>query len=281
MKSKKLFLVLFSLVALLLNFSSARAADEAVFGPKDCEIGSWHLYFSRDLFHLDAPGNGVIVVKKETSGADFSGGFLFFNWRLIPLRDFLRGEEEIVYKDVTLRSKNRLTVFLRGSPGTSVSIEVRRLDSPVPLPEITFTAEPMALVPGESATLAWETAYADIVVLDHGIGDVPPAGTLSVTPEETTTYVLAAIGPGGSSTATVTVSIDPLPPSLEVGIVPESIYEGEAAVLTWAAENADSCAIEPDIGVVNPEGSVTVHPVETTTYTVVASGPGGMDTAEA
>lgn len=270
-------LVVFLLSVFVL---SARANDVSVFGPKDCDIGYWHLHFSRSTFGIDEPGDGVIVIKKNTPEADLAGGFLFFNWRLIPLRNFLRGDDLIVYKDTRLKAVNRLTVLLRGDPGASVSVEVRKLDTPVPLPEISFIAEPMALTPGESATLTWETQYADLVILDHDIGEVPISGSYSVMPEETTTYVLAAIGPGGSTTESVTVRIDPLPPSVEITTTPESIQAGETALLNWAATNADTCAIEPDIGVVGLSGSMSVSPSETTTYAVVATGPGGMDTAE-
>ena len=280
MKTRKVSVPILVVFLLSVFLSSARANEVSVFGPKDCDIGYWHLHFSRSTFGIDEPGDGVIVIKKNTPDADLAGGFLFFNWRLIPLRNFLRGDDLIVYKDTRLRAVNRLTVLLRGDPGASVSVEVRKLDTPVPLPEITFIAEPMALTPGESATLTWETQYADLVILDHDIGEVPISGSSSVTPEETTTYVLAAIGPGGSTTESVTVRIDPLPPSVEITTTPASIHAGETALLNWVATNADTCAIEPDIGVVGLSGSMPVSPSETTTYAVVATGPGGMDTAE-
>lgn len=278
--SRSLSIPLFFAVVWSISLTSVGASDYSVFGPKDCAIGDWHLYFSRHVFTVDESGDGLIVVRKNTPDRIIDGGFLFFNWRLIPLRNFLSGENLIAYRDTQLRARNRLAVLLRGDPGASVSIEIRKLDTPVPLPEITLLADPMSLVPGESAMVSWETAYADIAILDHDIGEVPLSGSILVTPEADTTYVLAAIGPGGSTTDSVTIAVAPSPPTADISVVPPSIYAGETATLAWASSNADTCAIEPDIGVVPLEGSVEITPAETTTYTIIATGSGGMATAE-
>jgi peptidoglycan-associated lipoprotein len=52
------------------------------------------------------------------------------------------------------------------------------------------------------------------VAISNGLGTVPPTGTQRITPQQTTSYVLTASGPGGdaSRTATVTVSAPAPPP---------------------------------------------------------------------
>jgi len=275
---KKALCLVSVLVALWAVVPMVHAESETVFGPSDFEIGSWHIHFSRHTIHVDDPGDGLIVITKNTPDEEINGGFLFFNRRLVPLRTFLAGDDLIVYKDVRLRSTNRLTVFLRGTPQASVSIEIRKVDSPIPSPEVSFSADPLSVLPGDASTLTWETTYADLVSIDNDIGSVSPSGSTEVVPQETTTYVLAAIGPGGTTTASVTVSVSQLPPEVEITADPETIYEGESAVLSWTSSNVDSCVIEPDIGVVDPEGWVTVWPTETTTYAIAATGPGGTAT---
>jgi len=276
--SRKLLCFLSVIVALSTITPLVRAEDQTVFGPSDFEIGSWHVHFSRHTFHVDDPGTGYIVITKNTPDMEIRGGFLFFNRRFIPLRQFLVGDDIIVYKDRALKSTNRLTVFLRGTPGASVTIEVRRSDSPVPPPEVTFSADPMSITLGDSSTLTWQTTYADIVIIDHDIGEVSASGSEVVTPQETTTYILAAIGPGGSTTESVTVTVTTLPPTVEIEADPETIHVGESATLSWSSTNAESCVIEPDVGVVDLEGWITVTPIETTTYTIAATGPGGTAT---
>jgi len=276
--SRKLLCFLSVLVALSTITPLVHAEDQTVFGPSDFEIGSLHVHFSRHTFHVDDPGNGYIVITKNTPDMEIRGGFLFFNRRFIPLRQFLIGDDIIVYKDRALKSTNRLTVFLRGTPGASVTIEVRGSDSPVPPPEVTFSADPMSITLGDSSTLTWQTTYADIVIIDHDIGEVSASGSEVVTPQETTTYILAAIGPGGSTTVSVTVTVTTFPPTVEIEADPETIHVGESATLSWSSTNAESCVIEPDVGVVELEGWITVTPTETTTYTIAATGPGGTAT---
>ncbi|MBN1843574.1 MAG: hypothetical protein JW883_15005 [Deltaproteobacteria bacterium] len=120
--SRKLLCFLSVIIALSTITPLVHAEDQTVFGPSDFEIGSWHVHFSRHTFHLDDPGNGYIVITKNTPDMEIRGGFLFFNRRFIPLRQFLVGDDIIVYKDRALKSTNRLTVFLRGTPGASVTI---------------------------------------------------------------------------------------------------------------------------------------------------------------
>ena len=62
---------------------------------------------------------------------------------------------------------------------------------------------------------------------------------------------------------------------------PETIQTGESSTLSWTTENAESAIIAPDVGEVPVNGSTTVSPAETTTYTITVTGPGGTVTEEA
>jgi hypothetical protein len=68
-------------------------------------------------------------------------------------------------------------------------------------------------------------------------------------------------------------------PTVTIKSDPETICVGESSLLTWGSTNADSCVIEPDIGSVEVNGSITVSPTKTTTYTITASNP--VETATA
>jgi len=61
---------------------------------------------------------------------------------------------------------------------------------------------------------------------------------------------------------------------------PETIQAGESSTLTWSSTNADSAVIDQGVGTVATNGSVTVSPTETTTYTISVTGPGGTATAD-
>ncbi|MCX6677520.1 MAG: hypothetical protein NTU95_06200 [Methanothrix sp.] len=56
-----------------------------------------------------------------------------------------------------------------------------------------FLVEPQKVCKGSNATLQWKVVGASNVTIDHGIGEVPPAGVREVTGNESTTYNLTAI----------------------------------------------------------------------------------------
>ncbi len=64
-------------------------------------------------------------------------------------------------------------------------------------------------------------------------------------------------------------------PTVFIYAVPTAIKNGELAMLSWSSTDADSCTMQPGIGVVGREGSVPVSPSDTTDYTITATGPGG------
>ncbi len=103
-----LYLVVAIVVSVLI-IDQGVAGEQTVSGPEDFEIGSWHLNLSRRTFSVDEPGDGVIKIVKTTPDKEIRGGFLFLNWKLIPLRKFLRGDDIIIEKDVTLKGFNPTT----------------------------------------------------------------------------------------------------------------------------------------------------------------------------
>ena len=62
---------------------------------------------------------------------------------------------------------------------------------------------------------------------------------------------------------------------------PSTIERGQSSTLRWSASSATEASIEPGIGIVQPSGNRQVFPNATTTYTLLAKGPGGSATATA
>lgn len=67
----------------------------------------------------------------------------------------------------------------------------------------------------------------------------------------------------------------PVAPTDKLVISPETITSGQSATLTWTSENATRCDIQPGIGAVQTQGTMSVTPSENTTYTLVCNGEGG------
>ena len=148
-------------------------------------------------------------------------------------------------------------------------------------PTVTLSATPESIVRGEPALLSWTSSNVDSVVLDNGIGEAPPTGSLVVHPAETTVYTAAASNESGTATASVAITaVDP-PPEVSLSAEPSEIAEGESATLSWTSEYAETLTIEPGIGSVEQNGSVTLSPIQTSTYTITATGSGGDASSQA
>ena len=85
-------------------------------------------------------------------------------------------------------------------------------------PQIAFfQANPGTIISGQCTTLEWgAVTNATEVHIDQGIGGVATPGSQSVCPAATTTYLMTATGPGGTATASVTVTVQPGQPDLTV-----------------------------------------------------------------
>lgn len=144
-----------------------------------------------------------------------------------------------------------------------------------------FTGTPASIKSGGSSTLSWQVQNADEVEITS-LGKVnPQAGASQVSPTDTTTYRLTARNKSGELSESVTVTVDrPTIRIISFRAAPTSIKPGETANLVWETENADTVTIS-GIGNVQPTGTTSVSPRETTTYTLTATGKGGSVTATA
>jgi hypothetical protein len=67
----------------------------------------------------------------------------------------------------------------------------------------------------------------------------------------------------------------PASPKVALSASPASAQAGQPVTLTWSSTKATSLTLEPSVGGVTAQGSTTVTPSQSTTYTVTATGPGG------
>jgi peptidoglycan-associated lipoprotein len=64
-------------------------------------------------------------------------------------------------------------------------------------------------------------------------------------------------------------------PTVSLSADKTTINPGESAKLTWTSTDATNVSIAPEVGAVRAQGTTTVTPATSTTYTITASGPGG------
>jgi peptidoglycan-associated lipoprotein len=72
----------------------------------------------------------------------------------------------------------------------------------------------------------------------------------------------------------------PPAPTASISVNPNTIQAGQSASLTWETTNATDVSID-GIGAVQPNGSQSVSPSDSTTYHLVAKGSGGTQEATA
>jgi peptidoglycan-associated lipoprotein len=70
-------------------------------------------------------------------------------------------------------------------------------------------------------------------------------------------------------------------PTVTLSADPTSVNKGDSSTLSWTSTNATQLTIAPEVGTVTAEGSTKVTPLDSTTYTITASGPGGSANATA
>ena len=115
-------------------------------------------------------------------------------------------------------------------------------------PVCKLTAEPAAIDQGNSVTLSWSSQNATDVNIDPTLGKQLSEGSTTASPNESTTYILTATGPGGSSTCTARVTVN------AVAAATPSVSEENIQGAAGAAGNAlqdiffdyDSADLRPD-----------------------------------
>ena len=146
----------------------------------------------------------------------------------------------------------------------------------------SFDASSSTITSGQPATLHWDVTGASSVSISPDIGTVASSGTRNVSPETTTTYTLVANNMSGSARKSITITVTGILPSINsFSIIPDSIFAGQSATLSWNVTGATSVSINPDIGTVSSTGMQSVSPGLTTTYTLTASNSAGNPTASA
>lgn len=153
---------------------------------------------------------------------------------------------------------------------------------------VSFAADPNRVAAGESVVLSWKTNGAAAVNLTGNgaavdlAGASPAEGSVSVSIDQSTSFVLEATGAaGGKATESLTVTVEAsVRPSIESFVAdPSTVEEGGSVTLKWQTKDADAVRIvdatgeELDLGGAAPaDGQVETAALgATTTFKLIAS----------
>ena len=111
-------------------------------------------------------------------------------------------------------------------------------------PTVTINASPTEVAPGGTVTLTWSSTNATDLQIGPDVGRVAAEGSTPVTPTVSTTYQITANGPGGSATASVSVTVTR--PAAPPAAPSQTIYELFAAKVKDAFFDFNKSDLRPD-----------------------------------
>lgn len=232
-------------------------------------------------------GSPVVTTFEAQPAAILSGGSTTLTWAtqnvtVVDISDVGAGLMPNGTVTVTPAQTTTYTLTGRGSGGQTVTESVTVEVSDAPPTVVSFNAQPASVTSGGSTTLTWTTQNATTVSIDNGVGSQPANGSTMVSPSQSTTYTLTAMGPGGQATAQVSVTVTQVgaPTINDFSAMPQQIASGAQATLSWNVTGATSVTIDNGVGNQAATGSANVSPAQTTTYTLTAVGAGGQTSAQ-
>lgn len=155
----------------------------------------------------------------------------------------------------------------------------------VPPPPVieSFSASATTVNAGQTVTLSWKVSHATGLELREAtLGTLPVGadqfeGTLEVTPQVTSLYVLTVRGESGTDARAIAVTVPPGRGAVSFQALPPVVAGGDVSTLVWIAPGASSVSMSDgtnalDLAGQTSSGAITVRPLADTTYTLTVDG---------
>ena len=132
----------------------------------------------------------------------------------------------------------------------------------IPRPVInSFQATATSIKEGESLILSWSVTNAQSVSLSPGFTNLLSNGSITVSPNQNTKYILTAKANNKSITKKIRIKVTPKPEiTFETNV--DSILLGHSVTLFWDVNSKYSVEINNGIGTVGNNGKITVTPAK-------------------
>lgn len=234
--------ILIGLLLFLWFFSNGVYANEVtMFGPERYIRTSGQLNVYADSFSARVGTGRLILLNGNQSGdkrIDYaiSSAHVYLNGNEIFGPQDFNKNAYYLEASVNLFAENAISLELASSPDSYVTLQVIQEIDP---PTVSISAVAETVISGDHTVLSWSSADADSCVIEPGIGPVEPAGSVEISPTETTEYTITAANLGGTGSESTTVVVLHRPVASDDMI---SINEDNAAggTLTAIDEDGDS-----------------------------------------
>jgi hypothetical protein len=162
----------------------------------------------------------------------------------------------------------KLTVDLDSKCTRSVTVTVT---TPVTV-TCGLSASSYTINSGQSATLSWSSSGGNNWGMSPSIGTVGANGSQSVSPTSTTTYSFYVnYGSPSQCTRSVTITVNSATVSCDLSVNTGIINSGQSVTLSWSSSGGSNWGMSPSIGTVGANGSRSVSPTSTTTYSYIVN----------
>lgn len=239
----------------------------------------------------DKPGNSAPTISISGDnplhldiGASFSS--IFYGKDYVTATDSEDGdlsrEVFVVFDNVDTSVAGSYTVTYivadRHAATACADLQVIVDAAPIPAPTVDLTTDRDSIDEGESVDLSWTSTDADSCSADW-TSLTTTSGVQTVSPSATGSYSITCTGSGGQASDTVSITVasgpvDPKEPALSLTAVPLSINKGQSSIISWDAENVDSCSATWTSST-DVSGSETVSPESTADYSMTCTGSNG------
>ena len=233
-------------------------------------------YFERSWSDIQ----GTLVITSIPDKTDIYINNKYYGFTPLTLKDLDIGRYTLVGKKKGFQDATE--EFNLNAGETKKNIKLAQIAPP----DVSISLNPTTVIKGNPATLSWSVKgiFERVKLYDPTPTTVESTGSKTVYPQETTTYVVEAVGAGGETSASAKIGVVlPPPPEVSLTISPQTITQGQSATVSWSASGDVSVVTFIDTAprTVQISGSTQVSPSTSITYTVEATGQGGKKFATA
>lgn len=138
--------------------------------------------------------------------------------------------------------------------------------------EINLSVDSNIAEKGETVKLTWRVTNADDIEINL-IGKVEKGGETEITINDDTIILVEAKNETTEKKKIKSFLVKlSRHPEIEFAISTSFILRSQQATISWKVQHAETISIAPAIGTVESEGTKTINPFESTTYTLIAKG---------